>query len=480
MREAGKKRVGANREEKGKGGFLKGAALIAGGGFIAKIIGALYRIPLTNILGGYGMGLYQIVYPVYCILLTVSATGIPSSIAKLTAERIGKKQTVKPLFKTATKLFVVVGLVGTALMIALAPFLARMQNSKEVTAGYFALAPSVFLVSAISVYRGYFQGKNNMFPTALSEVVEQVVKVAVGLLLARLFRNDVAKAVVFLLLAVSISELVALLLMIWLYRREQRRLPLQNMSLHAEKYGGKYKLRDILRLSIPVTFSSILLPLSNLIDSVLVVRFLNGFAQDGVALYGLFSGGAITIMNLCVSVCYGVAVASVPAVSQAKAEKETETGDKRKDGKKKKPSVRKRIFYALGLTVAIALPISLGMYLFAERAVQVVFRSLSGEQLQILTSLTKALALSAFTLSLVQTLSACLTAQGKPQYGAVAMLLSVLVKTGAYCLLFRRAVRSVFAVAYATNLGYLVAFLLDLLYNLYVSKNKRKKEGEKV
>ena len=483
MREAGKKRGRAYREASGKGGFLKGAVLIAGGGFIAKIIGALYRIPLTNILGGYGMGLYQIVYPVYCILLTVSATGIPSSIAKLTAERIGKKQTVKPLFKTAMKLFVVVGLVGTALMIALAPFLARMQNSKEVTAGYFALAPSVFLVSAISVYRGYFQGKNNMFPTALSEVVEQVVKVAIGLLLARLFRSDVAKAVVFLLLAVSISELVALLLMMWLYRREQRRLPLQNMSLHAEKQGGKYKMRDILRLSIPVTFSSILLPLSNLIDSVLVVRFLNGFAQDGVALYGLFSGGAITIMNLCVSVCYGVAVASVPAVSQAKAEKETETetGDKRKDGKKtKKPSVRKRIFYALGLTVAIALPISLGMYLFAERAVQVVFRSLSGEQLQILTSLTKALALGAFTLSLVQTLSACLTAQGKPQYGAVAMLLSVLVKTGTYCLLFRRAVRSVFAVAYATNLGYLVAFLLDLLYNLYVSKNKKKKAGKKV
>lgn len=482
MREAGKKRGRAYREKSGKSGFLKGAVLIAGGGFIAKIIGALYRIPLTNILGGYGMGLYQIVYPVYCILLTVSATGIPSSIAKLTAERIGKKQTVKPLFKTAMKLFVVVGLVGTALMIALAPFLARMQNSKEVTAGYFALAPSVFLVSAISVYRGYFQGKNNMFPTALSEVVEQVVKVAIGLLLARLFRSDVAKAVVFLLLAVSISELVALLLMIWLYRREQRRLPLQNMSLHAEKDGGKYKMRNILRLSIPVTFSSILLPLSNLIDSVLVVRFLNGFAQDGVALYGLFSGGAITIMNLCVSVCYGVAVASVPAVSQAKAEKETEkeTGDKRKDGEKKKPSVRKRIFYALGLTVAIALPISLGMYLFAERAVQVVFRSLSGEQLQILTSLTKALALGAFTLSLVQTLSACLTAQGKPQYGAVAMLLSVLVKTGTYCLLFRRAVRSVFAVAYATNLGYLVAFLLDLLYNLYVSKNKKKKAGKKV
>lgn len=459
------------RKNQGKGGFLKGAALIAGGGFIAKVIGALYRIPLTNILGGYGMGLYQLVYPVYCILLTVSATGIPSSIAKLTAECIGKGKSEKPLFKTAMKLFLAIGLVGTALMIVTAPFLSKVQDSREVTAGYYALAPSVFLVSAISVYRGYFQGKNNMFPTAASEVVEQLVKVALGLFFAHLFRGNVPKAVVFLLLAVSISELVALLLMIGLRRREQKRLPLQNMSVHAEKEGGMYKMRTILRLSIPVTFSSILLPLSTLVDSVLVVRFLNRSALDGVALYGLFSGGAITIMNLCVSICYGVAVASVPAVASAQAKGETRS--KKKGGE----SVRKRIFFALGLTALIALPISLAMFFFAEPAVKIVFRSLDNEQLKTLVALTKTLALSAFTLSLAQTLSACLTAQGKPQYGAIAMLVSMLVKTAAYVLLFRNPARSIFALAYATNVGYLVAFLLNLLYNLYVSKAKK---GEKI
>ena len=93
------------KEKVKKRSFLKGAALIAAGGFLAKIIGALYRIPLTNLIGGHGIGLYQLVYPVYCLLLTVSATGIPSSIAKLTAEKLGRGESDKPLFKTALRLF---------------------------------------------------------------------------------------------------------------------------------------------------------------------------------------------------------------------------------------------------------------------------------------------------------------------------------------------------------------------------------------
>ncbi len=212
------------RGKEGKrGGFLKGAAIIALGGFAAKAIGALYRIPLTNLIGGHGIGLYQMVYPVYCLLLTVSATGIPSSIAKLTAEKLGKGQSDKALFRTAMKLFLLIGGVGTLLMCAIAPFLSAAQGSSEVTAGYFTLAPSVLLVSAISVFRGYFQGRNQMLPTALSETVEQLVKVGFGLLFAYLFRENVARAVVFLLLAVSLSELTALFLMLFFYARAKKR-----------------------------------------------------------------------------------------------------------------------------------------------------------------------------------------------------------------------------------------------------------------
>ena len=247
-----------------KGSFLKGAAIIAAGGFIAKAIGALYRIPLIDLIGGHGVGLYQLVYPVYCILLTVSATGIPSSIAKLTAERAERGESTAPLIRTAMKLILCIGGAGSLLMIAFAPLLARLQGAREVTAGYCTLAPAVFLVSAISVYRGWFQGKNQMLPTALSEILEQLVKVGFGLLFAYLFRADIAKAVVFLLLAVSISELFALALMAGLYRREKR--------TDTGKDGDRVAVKTILRMSVPVTFSSMLIPLSGFLDSVLAVR----------------------------------------------------------------------------------------------------------------------------------------------------------------------------------------------------------------
>ena len=127
--------------------FLKNAAIIAGGGFIAKILGALYRIPLTNLIGGEGIGLYQLAYPFYCLLLTVSATGIPSSIAALEASESAKGEQGKEVFSSAVKLFAVVGLVGTVLMILFSPFLSFLQGERGLVWGSLCLAPSVFLVS---------------------------------------------------------------------------------------------------------------------------------------------------------------------------------------------------------------------------------------------------------------------------------------------------------------------------------------------
>ncbi|MBQ9728077.1 MAG: polysaccharide biosynthesis protein [Clostridia bacterium] len=455
-KERTKGRNAAKREGKkqNKSGFLKGAALIASGGFIAKLIGAVYRIPLTNLIGGYGLGLYQMVYPVYCLLLTVSATGIPSSIAKLTAERIGQGESGKSVLKTAMKLFLIIGAVGTVLMAVFAPFLAAAQGSKSVLGGYYTLAPSVFLVSAISVFRGWFQGKNKMFPTAASEITEQLVKVGFGLLFAYLYRSNVEKAVVALLLAVTVSEFVALLLVYGFYRREKKK----DSAKQSENEEKKISYKSVLKLSVPVTFSSILLPLSGLIDSVLVTRLLAGFTNDAVTLYGLFAGGAVTIINLPVSVCYGVAAASVPSVAAA-------------DGK----GAGKRVGFSLLVTLLLSVPSAIGLYLFAEPAAKIVFRSLRGEELATLVRLVKIFSVSAITLSCTQTLSACLTAQGKPQHSAVSMLIAIGVKTCLHWFWVRRF--SVFGAAYASNVCYLVAFSLDLLYNLHVLKIRKKERN---
>jgi stage V sporulation protein B len=442
-------------QKKGKWEFIKGAAWIAIGGFVAKLIGALYRIPLTNLIGGHGLGLYQMVYPVYCLLLTVSATGIPSSIAKLTAERIGKGEDDRVVFKTSMRLFLIIGLCGAALMAIVAPYLAKAQGSEEVLGGYYTLAPSVLLVSAISVFRGWFQGKNRMFPTALSEITEQLVKVGVGLLFAYLFKDNAARAVTFLLLAVSLSELVALLIMLLIYKRT----PAPDKNI---KEGGMVGVKTILKLSIPVTFSSILLPLSALLDSVLAPKLLSAYATDSVALYGLFAGGAVTVINLPVSVCYGIAAASVPAVAKAAARRAK--GD----------SPKKRIFFSLFITVAVALPSAVGLYLFAEPAAKIIFRSLTGEELLVLTKLIQHFSVSALSLSLVQTLSACLTAQGKPQYAALAMLVGVAVKTLLHGVWLKSPETSIYGLAHATNICYFIVVGLNFIFNMIVSRKKKR------
>ena len=442
----------SKRGKSGKGAFLKGALWIAVGGFVAKLIGAVYRIPLTNLIGGKGLGLYQMVYPVYCLLLTVSATGIPSSIAKLTAEKIEKGEDDRRVFSLSMRLFLFIGGCGAVVMVLLAPLLARAQGSEEALGGYYALAPSVLLVSAISVFRGWFQGRNKMYPTALSEITEQAVKVGFGLLFAYLFSENIPRAVVFLLLAVSLSEGAALLLMVYLFKREK-------IERKVAKEGGMVGVKAILRLSIPVTFASILLPLSGLLDSVIVPRLLRAYTEEAVALYGLFAGGAVTIVNLPVSICYGIAAASVPAVAKAAASGECST--------------RKRIFFSLFVTVAVALPSALGLYAFAEPTARIIFRSLKGEELSTLVGLIRAFSVSALTLSIAQTLSACLTAQGKPQYAALAMLTGVIVKTVLYTAWMKNPQTSIFGLANATNVCYLVVAVLNFLFNMRVSQKRK-------
>ena len=449
--------------------FLKGAAVIAAGGFIAKLIGALYRIPLTNLIGAEGMGMYQLVYPFYCLLLTVSATGIPSSIAKLAAERRASGRSDLPVLKSALILFLGVGGVGTLLMMALSPLLSGAQGSPELKSGYLALAPSVLLVSGISVFRGWFQGRNNMFPTAFSEVLEQIVKVGLSLLLAYVYRSDVRKAVTLILLSVSVSEAAALLLMLLLYRRARNRSEVLNE-------GGRVSMKSVLRLSIPVTLSAALLPFSALLDSVIVVRLLKGYTDQAVTLYGLFSGGAVTIVNLPVSICYGIAAASVPAVSAAGAAERAGTDRSLAETGKKGRSARSRVVYALLVTLAASIPCALGLYFFARPAVRIIFRALAPSESEVLVRLVRVFAVSAVTLSCTQTLSACLTGLGKPKYAAFSMGIAVLVKTALNFALVSRPEISVYGAAIAADVCYLVAFALDLVYNLSVTK---KRQGEK-
>ena len=159
-------------------GFVGGVAILGIMGILSKVIGLVFRIPLTNSLGTEWLGLYMLVYPTYTMLLSISTAGIPVAISRLVSENVtlGNHRTAKKILRTALPMLAVAGAILMALMIAFSGSLARQRNTPEIYIGFIALAPSILIVSIMSAFRGYLQGHRNMTPTAISQIIEQAGK----------------------------------------------------------------------------------------------------------------------------------------------------------------------------------------------------------------------------------------------------------------------------------------------------------------
>ena len=433
------------RAKKSNGqGFLQGAVIISLGSFFAKIIGAISRIPLTGLLGAQGVGLYQLAYPFYCLLLTVSSAGLPSGISRIVAREIRGGGDGKGVFRAALSLFATVGVIGSFVMIAFRGVLSSLQG-ENLRLCYLALSPSVALVSVLSVFRGYFQGKCDMLPTAKSDLTEQLVKGIFSLALAWIFQADTLAAVTAVLGAVSFSELWAVLYMYRRYRSEKSNKPLFKAPMPAYS--------KILRLTMPVALAAAILPFSQFIESGLGVKLLREYSEDAVALYGLYAGGAVTLVGLPVSVCYGFAVSIIPRLGSQKED-------------------RKKVFKALGVTLLVSIPCALVLFFFARPLGALFFRKLNEGQLDILEKLIKIMSLTAVTHACAQTLSACLIGKGKALWAAFNMGVAVTAKIILIFFLVRMENISVYGMAIAANVCYFLAFMLNLFRNLKKEKKK--------
>lgn len=421
-----------------KQSFIKGAIIISFGGFVSKILGAVYRIPLTAFLGGEGMGIYQMVYPLYCILLTVSASGIPTGIARLISSGNGAGAE-----KQAFALYGTIGIVGTLLMYLFSAPLAALQGESAINLCCVMLCPSVFFVSVLSVVRGYFQGRGNMYPTAITEISEQVIKVAVGCALAYLFRDDITLAVASTLFAVTVSEIISTLIAVVWYLKSRAKQPLFNVV--------RVPYSAIIKYTIPLTLTAIAMPASQLLESIAAVRILKEMTDNATALYGIFSGCAVTIINLPVSVTYGLAAASVPQISPL-----AEKGDI--DGAKA------RAYKALLITLAISLPAAVVLFALAPLAASLIFSSLASDEKAVLVRLVRIMAVNAVTISLVQTSSACLTSLGRPIKSTVTQWTTCILRVGITALLIKYTSLSIEGAAIAANCSYLVAALINIWY----------------
>ncbi|MCF8000413.1 MAG: polysaccharide biosynthesis protein [Halanaerobiales bacterium] len=347
--------------------FLKGAFILSVAGILSKIMGFSYRIILSRILGDEGIGLYQMAYPIYTTLLVVSRSGIPIALAKLISDRVAKDQR-KAAFKIFTvgrKLSIIVGLFFSILMAVSAKPIVNLLNwDPRAFYAVLALSPAIFFVSIMATYRGFFQGLQNMVPTAYSQVLEQLVRMItmIGLVyyLIRYSLGYAAAGATFGAVTGSIAGLIILLI---IYNKKKTEIFTFMKSGSVETIKTFKIVKDIAYLGIPITLGALVLPLMNLVDAVIVPNRLQvaGFSIEVASqLYGRLAGMAMVLVNFPTIISVALAASLVPAISEAFAQN-------------KNKLIKKRTETALRLTILIGLPSAAGLYILAEPLTRVIF-----------------------------------------------------------------------------------------------------------
>ncbi len=345
--------------------FITGAMVIAFSHIIVKLIGAFFRIPLANMIGPEGMAIYQASYSIYLVLFIISTAGLPVAISKLVSKNVavGNHQQVQKTLRVSFCILLFLGVVGTVVLLLGAKGFARIMAIPQDYIAIMALAPSLLFVSLASVFRGYFQGYQNMYPTALSEVIEALFKLFIGLALAgALLPLGDAYAATGGILGVTVGSMFsAFFLIVYyvFYQRKQKRIPVR---FETGEFGRI--LTNVIWIAVPITIGSSVFSLTNMIDAAMIMRRLAGlgYAEDAYKMmYGYYSGYAITLFNLPATVIVGMSISIVPAVSMAMA-----SGNK--------PQAREQIASAIRVSWQTAFPAGIGLAVLAGPILHFLYR----------------------------------------------------------------------------------------------------------
>lgn len=346
--------------------YLHGAAIMTAGVIIMKILGALYKIPLGNMLGDDGYGLFLQAYYVYSLFLTLATAGFPVALSRMisAAQTRGLQMQARRTYQVAWWTFFALGVVCSAVMFIFPDWLAdSMINSPDAALSIQALAPAVLLCCVTSTYRGLTQGYGNMTPTTVSQILEVLAKVAAGLALAAYLIKagyDKPVAVSGAIFGVTVGSLAALLYML-IYKMRNYRFEVVSEPDIPESAGTIFK--NLLSIGIPIALGSVALALINLIDAGLCMSRLQsavGFSYSHAkTLYGVY-GKAQTLFNLPSAFITPLTISIVPAISAKLVMNAREEA-----GKISEDSLR--------ISMAMALPMGIGLAALSEPIMNVIY-----------------------------------------------------------------------------------------------------------
>lgn len=402
---------------------MQGAVILMVASLVVKVIGAFFQIPLQNMIGGESspaFGLFSAAYRIYSAMLVISTVGLPAALSKMVAEATayGREREVRRIVRVAGGIFIPVGALATVVLFFGAETFAGWIKSPDARLAVMAIAPSVLMVSILSVFRGYYQGRANMVPTAVSQVIEAMGKLFAGLGLAwyamqRGMDDPVVAAMT--VLGVTLGEVAAAAYMLVQAAVTQRRGRTVRVLNDTVRPSGQLA-RTLLSLSIPITISSAVMSLTDLIDVALISARLQSpavgmAAEEAITTYGIYTGQAINFFNLPQTLITALAVSVLPTIASARAAQNF-------------TKVSKTLSTALRLTLMITLPAGAGFLLLSAPILRLFYSegtALGGELMAILGFAVPAVALVAIT-------NAVLQAFGRIDLPLISMFLGAVVK----------------------------------------------------
>ncbi len=410
--------------QKKKSSFLKGAAILAVGSIFARFLGIFFKVPLIRLFDDYTIGLYGYPYPIYSFLTSLSVIGLPLAVSKMTSERVsmGDYASAEKIFKVSRSALTILGAFGTFLMIVLAnPMIKLFGWEAETYYSILGLSLTPLFVSFMAAYRGYFQGLQMMTPTSLSQIVESVIRVVVGLSLAYMLYPAVGaadriaqgKAAGGASFGAAAGAFAGSLLMVVLYAwyRKNRKVPTRTAQTQ-RTLSSKAIIRTLIRIAIPASLSSIVVSLMNMINSVTVSTCLQraGYtSEQATEMWGLLSGGTQTLVNVPLLLGVAISAALVPAISAAVA---------RKDAR----DIREKTAEAVRASMIVSIPCAVGLSILAAPILTLLFNDSAGY------TLLQTLAFSCITTILLTSCQAVLQGLGKMTLPVINLGIGAVVK----------------------------------------------------
>ncbi|MDR3349120.1 MAG: polysaccharide biosynthesis protein [Acidaminococcales bacterium] len=429
--------------------FLRGAMILTAAGLLVKIAGSVNRILLSRFLGGEGIGLYQMAYPVYLLLSALSSAGIPVAISIVMAGRlaVGDRAGAQKAFKISLAAMLCAGLFFSFVLYWSAGWLVGQHIIRDARAYYalVALTPAVFFATALASMRGYFQGFQQMLPTAVSQIAEQILRVAAMLFLAwRLFEYGLEYAAAGAAFGAVPGTAGGLLVLLFFYWRRGGHPP----PLAKETPPAWPLAKQLAKLALPVSLANIMIPLVASVDALIVPARLEaaGFAvREATALFGYLAGMALPLVMMAAIPTTSLATSLVPAVSESYALKDA-------------AALRNITNLAARLACVITVPCFLGLAVLSEPVSRLLYGTPEA------SLCIRIMSAAIFFLGLQQVTAAVLQGMGRAGAPMGNMLASALVKVGLTWSLAALPAWGIAGAAWASVVDFALSALLNLFF----------------